>query len=458
MLKLRTFAAALCLGGLLNVGGKAQEVEQVLPETLFPQLGRLLDASLKQSPRMINRTLDLEIAENNRIVARSGLLPSVSAYASYYESEDRQKYLYPNSTNSRSSYRVTKTPFGVTVSQPIFFWGERRDTARIGEIRQHIVQGQYQEAYRAFAQEIRTAYLRLIVQKRGTIRARFYAEFAAGRLREGEERWAQKAISDADVAELRQASERASLVADQAEFEFGAAVAYLARLTGTPALTSEEIPDTVPALSHQPAAFERKLAAFLAEKDPLSAEAAALRDQIKIEDLNYRVAKTRLKPKISAIAAFSQDQQANLYGTIDSYSLTSLYAGVSVSWTIFDGLSNGATVRNSLARRRQLENDYRAVTERLAADSQNQVRRLQFIARGMALNDRVASDSVGGLETVRDERRRGVKSDADVSQAQLVVYDTEIQAFNARIDYLLRVGDFLGTLNADPVVAAVSVK
>lgn len=458
MAKLRIFAAILCFAALSKLAGRAQEVEQVLPEAIFPQLAQLLDTSLKQSPRMVNRAIDLEVAENNRIAARSGMLPSVSAYASYYKSEDTQEYLYPNSNNSRSTYRVTKSPFGISLSQPVFSWGERRNTARIGEIQTQIAQGQYREAYRGLAQEIRTIYLRLIVEKRGLTRARFYANYAAAQLREGEERWKQKAISDADIAAIRQASERASLAADKAGFEFESAVAYLARLTGTRSLTSEEIPESIPVLSHQPSAFDRRLASFLSDKTPGTAEAAVLRDQIKIEELNHKVAKTRLKPKLSAVAAYTQDQQANLYGSIDSYSLTSFYAGLSLNWTIFDGFSTGAAVRNSLARRRQLENDYRAVTERLAVESQNQVKRLQFVARGMAISDRMASDSVGGLETVRDERRRGVKSDADVSQAQLVVYDTEIQAFNARIDYLLRVGDFLGTLNADPVVAAVSVK
>jgi outer membrane protein TolC len=62
--------------------------ELTLPERILPQLDGILKTAVQQSPRMLNRALDLEVAENNRIQARANLLPTLSGSYSYYQAED----------------------------------------------------------------------------------------------------------------------------------------------------------------------------------------------------------------------------------------------------------------------------------------------------------------------------------------------------------------------------------
>lgn len=427
--------------------------ELVLPEQSFPQLGAILQQAVQQSPRMLNRALDLEIAENSRIAARAALLPSFSASVSYYKSDDRSSYIYTDQSSSANSYRVTKTPYSATLTQPLFHWNERRNIARVGEIQQKISQGQYRDGYRLLAQELRTAYLRLIVQKLGVKRARFFLEFTNNQLKQQEERWAKKIISDADISGIRLSAERAHIAMEQTEFDYQMAKESFARLAGMSALEDDAIPDSIPVAVHPAGSFERLLAGFLSQKDPPSTEAATLRRQLEVESLNYANTKTRLRPKVNAVVGVSQDQQNNLYGTIDSYSLTSVYAGVSVYWNIFDGFATGAAVRNSLARRRQMENDYKALTERLAQQAQNQATHAGFSARNMSIADRLLVNSEGSLKTVQEDFQRGTKSEADVSQFRLHLFDAQHNAYSARLDYLWRTGEFLGTIMEDPVLA-----
>ena len=63
------------------------------------------------------------------------------------------------------------------------------------------------------------------------------------------------------------------------------------------------------------------------------------------------------------------------------YKVNSYFGGISVNWSIFDGLAAGAAERNALARRRQVENDYRSLTEQLAQQAQTQVKQINFSAR-----------------------------------------------------------------------------
>jgi outer membrane protein TolC len=197
---------------------------------------------------------------------------------------------------------------------------------------------------------------------------------------------------------------------------------------------------------------------YLAQKEPATIEAYNLRQQIDIENLNYANAKTRLRPKVNAVIGLTQDEQNNIYGPGTKYSTASRYAGISVNWSIFDGFAAGAATRNALLRRRILENNYHQMTEQLAQDAQSVVKQINFSARNMAISDRQLTSSLGYLNSVKEDFRRGVKSESDVGQVQLNVFDAELNAANARADFLVRNGDFLGLLNADPIVSNLPSK
>lgn len=417
-----------------------------MPEKLYPQLNSLLASAVQQSPRMLSRALDLEMAENTRLVARSNLLPAVTSSFAYYKASDDRADL-------PERQRVTKIAYNVTISQPVFFWGERRNAARIGEIQQKITQGQVREAYRLLAQEIRLGYLRLIQQKLAVQRTSFGRDFTAKQLVQEEDRLAKKVISEVEIAAARLAAEQAQIAADRAVYEFEIAKRSFARLAGIAEITDASIPDMIPALTYTPALYDRLLAGFLGQKELPSTEAFVLRKQLEIESLNYKIHKTRLRPKLSAIIATNQDEQSYTANVAQKYRVNSIYAGGSVYWPIFDGFASSAIVRNSLARRRQLEIDYRQLTERLGQDAQNQVKIINFSARNMAIYDRYLNSSETSLASMREQNRLGVRSEAEVTMAQISLYDSQINAINSRIDYFTRVAEFLGTITEDPVLA-----
>jgi outer membrane protein TolC len=423
----------------------------ILPERVFPQLDGILRGAVQQSPRMLSRALDLEIAENNRIQARSNLLPSLSGSYSYYQASDDRADL-------SGRHGVTKVAYSAVLVQPIFFWGERRNNDRMGAIQLKVSQGQYRDAYRLLAQELRGSYMRLIVQKIAVARSRFNVEYAQTQLKLQEDRLAKKVISESDIFNVRLTAEQAQITLERAEFDLLNAKASFARLAGLSGMTDEEIPDSIPVVAYSPAPFDQLLAGFLAQKDPPTTEAFALRHQLEIGNLTYANQKTRLRPKVSAVLGTYQDEQAYSLNVAQKYQVNSIYGGVSVSWAIFDGFASGAATRNALASRRQMENDYRQLTARLAQDAQSQVKQINFSARNVSIYDRFLTSGQENVKATQGEFKRGVKSESDVSLAQLGLYDAQISAGNARIDYLLKIGDFLGTVMEDPVVANLAAK
>jgi outer membrane protein TolC len=460
-MKIPRLFAAVPLFAMAWATIRAASGEVILPERLFPQLDAILKKAVQQSPRMLARALDLEIAENNRIAARAGMLPSIGAAYSYYKSKDKQAVLYdtPGSSSSPPPYTLTKTPYYASISQPIFHWGERRNNARIGEIQQNIAQGQYRAAYRLLAQTLRSDYMGLIVLKLSMNRAEFYRKILAEQLKQDEERLTKKVISEAEIFGVRINAERAQIASERAEFDLENARKAFARLAGMDRdFTNDDIPESIPETVYKADVLNQLLAEFLAQKEPANAEAFVLRKQLEIEDLTYKNARTRLWPKLNAAAGLSEDVQDNYFGGGGKYTVTSYYAGITLNWTIFDGFTSGAVVRNSLARRRVLENDYRQLTEVLAQDAQNQVKLVGFLARNMSITDRLLTSGEGNLNAKSEEFKRGVRAEIEVNQAGLSFYDAELNAYKARLDVLQSTGYFLGIIMDDPALANLTTK
>lgn len=421
----------------------------VLPEKVFPALDDILRAAVHQAPRMLDRAIDLEIAENDRITGRAGLLPGVSGYYRYYESRDKRhdlelQHLDPN-------VDVKKVYYDFSITQPVFFWGERKNTARMAEIRQHISQGNYREAYRLFAQEIRQRYLAIVTEKVAVRRARFNQKFAREQLAIAEDRLARKVISDVDIEPARLNAERADLDVEHTTFDLQSSREAFARVTGTPVLAEEAIPDSVPVLNYVSATYDNLVDGYVSQKDLPTTEAANMRYQLQVQQLEYKNQKVRLRPKFSLVAGATQDEQN--YGIADpKYQINSLYAGASVSWTLFDGFASQAGVRNALAHRRQTENDYRDLTARLIQQARDDRRQLYFSARNMSLDDRYLKAAEAAINTRKDDFSRGVGSESDISLAQLSAYDAQLVSYNQRIDFMLKVSGLLGLLNEDPIL------
>ena len=423
-----------------------------VPEKVFPNLDVILKGAVQQSPRMLSRALDLEVAENNRVIARANLLPTFGGSYSYYQASDDRADL-----NGRTN--VTKIAYNASIVQPLYHWGERRNLAKIGEIQQKVTQGQYREGYRLLAQELRTNYLHLILLKLTVKRATFFLDFSKVQLAQAEDRLTKKVISETEIFSVRLAAEQAQIALERAIFDYENAKVSFTRLAGMgAALTEDYIPDSIPPQAYAAEIFDQQLAGFLAQKNLPAPEAVNLRDQLEIEKLNYLNVKTRLRPKINAVIGTSQDEQSYSLNVAQKYQVNSIYAGVSVSWNIFDGFTTDSLIKNSLAKRRQMETDYEQLTQRLGQDAQTQIKMLNFAARNMAIYDRLLNSGEGNLRTKQDEFKRGVRSDADVSQAQIGLYDAQINTVLSRTDYLLKTAEFLGLIVEDPVLANVTQK
>lgn len=445
---LRYFAASFIVV-VFNGSLRSQVAEGggiVLPENYFPALKGLIEVAVKQSPRMITRNTEEAIAENNRIIARAGQLPSLGGFFNYYPYDRQTRADLVGSTN------VKKVGYNLSLNQPVYHWGALQNNTRIGKLQLKIAEGQTAEAYRMLVGEIRYQYMQLILKRMNLVRVRYNQKIQDDQLTLARTKLEKHIIADADIFGPTIYAEQARLAVDRAEEDYANAKIGLAKLAGSPPITDDQIPESIPAVTPVSAQLQARLDAFTAQRELDTNALRILRQQIEVERLNYEITKVRLRPKLSATIGISQDQQNYSLATNYKYQVRDVFAGVSVGWTIFDGFANGRYKANVLARRRQLERDYETQTADMVAAVRAQARQLDFNGRSLAIEEKFLASSANGVRVRRDDVARGLASESDVTAAQFGLYDTQFRTCAARSDYILGVASLLSLINADPAL------
>jgi len=419
-----------------------------LPEDYFPQLQGILDDALRESPRMLLARLDLDAADGDLTQARAGLYPSVSVYSRALGTSDLRK------DRPGETFNATKTFYDVSLSQPLFHWGERRNNARIGAIHASIAERNYAEGYRALAREIRQGYLSLISLKSQLVGARFSREQAEVVLQAAEERVKAGLITESELFGPQLGLARAQLGEVSAESSFIAAREQFEVLTGAAAPTEAELPDELPKVEPSAASTnDARLAEFLAKPELSTPALATLRQQVDVAHLTYKNQKTRLRPKFSFVLGMSQDEQSYTVNSAERYGVTSRYAGIQVNWSIFDGLATRGAVRSSLARLRQSEARYAQAQSTASREARAAARSLELAQRQMKIEDQLFDVTAGHLHICKDDFAAGRIPRDVLDQAQAGYYAARSSANTARLNFLMAQVELLTKLDRDPLLA-----
>jgi len=446
---IRLLSIGIILGSVFTAA-RAQHPDAAslpLPENLFPDLKGILENAVKLSPRMVSRNAENAIAEQNYIAARAGQLPSVNAYLAYnpWQRDDRADL--SAATDTKKLY------YNFNITQPLYHWGALQSNTRIGELQLKVAKGQTADAYRMLVQELRSLYLSVILRRMVVTRTQLNLGIARDQLAVAQSKFEKKVIAEGDLFMPRLNHDQAVLAADRATEDYETAKATLAKLSGAPVLADSQIPAEIPVLAATNDTLAPYLARFTSQKDPRSFYLDSLRDQVEIEKLNYQVAGTRLKPKVNMVVGASQDELSYTTNIAAKYKVQSTYVGVQVNWTIFDGFAARSAVANALTRRRQAEQNYEDSLRNLTEAARSSLKQLGFSARSMELANRVLLSAEGFLHSKEDDVKRGLASEAEVNSARLNYYDSLINAFNSRFDYMMKTGDFLSMMLEDPALA-----
>lgn len=379
--------------------------------------------------------------------AKSARLPTVGGSASFQKSrEDRGDRF--------GSLPTDRTYYNFSINQVLFKWGEVARNIENAEIRLAINEGETRKAYSLFASEVRSAYVVLVRSRRELERARFAKSLNDSALHDIREKRAQNLASDFEVysAELKQ--QYGDYNTGIAEDAFLVASATLARLTGTPRLGFEEVPNDLPppAIAQDAEIIVRNVAEFLSDAEPSNVDLRVALKNLKIQQNNLKNTEVALRPKFSVSAGVSLDDQVYSRSVADRYQVESQYVGINLSWSIFDGFATKRRIRSALSKIRVSEIGIEGKRRELIDNVESHARLLKTLALAVVIDERKLDSARLQLEVMIESEARGEASEAQINVLELAVHDAVSAALYARYTYWNKLSSLLGLIDQDPIL------
>ena len=246
---------------------------------------------------------------------------------------------------------------------------------------------------------------------------------------------------------------QAQLNVEQAEQDYAAARRAIARELGRQEIADELVATEVPAPAFSLATAQLLLAEFLREGARGSASVQAKVLNVRNWDLQYRIAKVNLLPKLSVQAQLYQQSQSTIVGNQvqQTFLLTQQYYVVA-NWNIFDGLYTRGQKRVAFFQKQVAEHDLQATTDAILESAQDAEKSLEFSWRQLKITDRYAQIAQGQLAQMQDALQRGDASPSALDTQRNVVYFNAARLAGARSAFLANWADFVSLVGHDPAM------
>ncbi len=411
----------------------------------MPSLAPLLQAAVSQSPRAIQASLEVAAADAMAMTDGAVRWPQLSASANFGFTE--------SSTKGGISSKNDGFYYSLNLYQPLYHWGALKAQADIGKLRKEIAEMRYVEAYRVLVNSIRTQFVTLIQKKRAVGVSQERVRRAESNLEALEQRFAAGAISPAALNEPRLELAEARISRDSLEDDYSRSLRLLARLAGVETLQNADIPDTIAAPTNDlPALLEalKEPGIFDPATTPLARTYEATVQQF---DLDYRIAKTRLLPKIGLSAGITQQNNTTAStSTITSVAITQQTASVMASWMIFDGFSARGSKASALAQKRRMEIERERYLADVSAEASGLWTQVGLALRALEVAEIRQNVADASVKKFRDDLAAGQQSPEALEIVTQDANNRLLRTFQARIEYYTRLADYLSLTGKDPAL------
>lgn len=451
--RLALIVTTLSLGCLFPVVGRAQTspakgLPITLPEESLPELKMLLESAMQASPQMISSRLGVETSEANYISSRAARLPSLGASGSYTSSRSGVEDSLQPPTVSDGFY------YSASIYQPVFHWGAIKRQTEISNLEISFQALNVAEGYRLLAVAIRRQYLGLIYQQMALRNARFASELADEYLNLQLSKLEAGTLPAGAIVTPKIGALEAKLVVDQAEEAQRFAARTLARLCGVEAIDYENLPEAVPVQTFSDS-VRADYIAELASTTDLENTPGALISQLRIEQdkLRYKIVRANLLPKLGLSGSYGIGNNTSVVGDIVVQAATeTLSYGLTISWTIFDGLSTRGQKLSALATRRMNEQALRTYLDQTQDRLDNLEKQIGHAARATELAQMRYDLAREAVRLTKDNFDAGVASRNAVSGVTNNAFVAELALSAARQNELMLWTDYISTAGLDPVM------
>ena len=414
------------------------------------------EAALQNDPTFRAAVHENEAGQQNKVIGRSTLLPSLTA--SYSHTKNRADITQPNmfgqSTTTHPEY--TSEVGAVQLRQPLF------NLEGIARYQQGIAQTDYSDAL--FANRKQELVIRLVAAYSDAQYAEDQLMLAtaqrdafAEQMRVNERMFQKGEGTRTDMLETQAKFDVAEAQVIEARDNLTTARNALAAIVGMEIQNLDPLSDDFRVMALQPASFEGWKALALENNPEIAAQRHA------VEATRYEIRRNRAghAPRVDMVASLSRNKGETL-NTFNQES-TVRAVGVQVNIPLYSGGYVDATTTQAVSNHEKAKSDLEAKTSQVLVELRKQYSLvLSSAAKIEALNKSVQSATM--LVTATEQSiKGGVRINLDLLNAKQQYYTARRDLAQARYNYLLgylRLRSAAGTLGGDDLhkVAGYFVK
>lgn len=404
------------------------------PEASLPELAKILQTVPDKAPELVARSLEQEESTARLKQARAAYYPRLDLNGNF----GYRYTVYDNNQPDEDKFGAT---YNATLRRPLYHWGAieaRIRQARLDYKNESILSAL---ALRRIQRSIRADYLSLLVNQTALRNAKLRRQVNEERAAALRANAASGTVSSLESERTQLGLREALMDIEQLEADQQRILATYRRNLGWDAPLALDAPVPAPSIADILLWIDEVRAAKNADWIARNGETLHRANLVEREKAERVRIVANQRPLFNFAASVGQGQSntstANNVGTL------TYFAGIDMSWNIFDGFETRQRKLESKLRQRRLENDLSAFREELAAQAANTVTELSFQARRLDLEQQrfnLTRDSISSSKRDFDEGRL---APATYRERQLASFDEELSLVTHRAALLMGITDYL---------------
>jgi outer membrane protein TolC len=404
------------------------------PESQLPELAAILAAVPAKAPDLIVKSIEQEESVARLDQAKSGYYPRLDLRANF----GYQKNIYEGNQPDTDDFGLG---YSATLRRPLFHWGAIE--ARIKQARLDFTnEGLARElTLRSINRGIRADYLALLVNQSALRQAKLRREQLAEQGKSLRANLAAGLLGTTETEQNDLALASALLDIEQLETEQARIAADYQRTIGwaTPLALDSSLP---PAATADILAWIDSARRTRSE-DWLPAHAGVLsrRNLIEREKQEFTRITAQQRPLLNVAASAGQGQSNT--AARDNVSTFTYFAGLDVSWNIFDGFETRHRRIESNLRRRRAETELNSFQATLAAEAAKLLDTLSLQTRRLDIEQRRLTLARSAFASQQRDFEQGRLAAQSYREKQLALQDSELTALRNHALLLMAFTDYL---------------
>lgn len=407
------------------------------PEYFFADLLNVLKDLGNNSPVLLDKEFDLEIAVANHLEAKSeqGFRVGVNVFGHSIH-EDRP--------NEDFTHRF-RTLNQIYLRKPVYHWGALRAREEIGSLNKQWTDRSLSYRKRSLSSELRAIFLELVILNYRSQVAAEQIKIAQGNLKSAQDKlnvgMVTPLLLDEVKAELLNREISLSEIKILLKRKLSTFVSLSGHSNSLNLSISEKFWDF--ASTHEP---DTNFPVIVGAIN--SAEIENLNTQIFIENQRIIISDAELKPKINLVGSYFQDQ-IDTAKSGDSVDRNNFLVGIEGNWAIWDSRKSLAQKKASLARKAKLEHSINTKTRALRDHMNTIVTELKSLKERIILGRKMVSVSQSRLDKSKLELELNRISPMDHFNSVVAFDLAKISNLEAVCNYMVLLNQYENLMDSD---------